>query len=343
MRTSVLGVESFWDEPRVVENALAAAKVTHADPRSIISALIASVLISRLLRGGGTDKEADSVRPWNPRLQDREYHEELLEYLKRGTDIDSLDTLDPSYEPDIGFEYKNKEVKKSIPPSIKSNILSTLKGIVGGPSTPERPSIEYSTKKPDVKARDNIGWAGLDNVGKDEAMTSLAQSVVDDYMFLIRETDVVPGTVTISSPLLQTSKGLPQTVQERWADQLQANCFPESLEKLELGGGEAMGYAYKCVGAGVYAVTRKLDPLPTDRNYEGTCGFFRGVTEVITLEAGDADTNMAVIGSLLGARHGLEGIPQNWWKGLKHFDFLTETFNPFVARVLDSYEAQAQS
>ncbi|GJJ68524.1 hypothetical protein EMPS_00870 [Entomortierella parvispora] len=344
MRTSVLGVESFWDETRVVENALAAAKVTHADPRSIISALIASVLISRLLRGGGTNEHADSARVWNPRLRDSEYHEELLEYLRRGTDIRTLDTLDPDYERDIGNEFKRKPVKQSVPPTIKYNFFNTVRGIVGGPSAPVSPKVEYSTKRPRAIARDNIGWAGLDNVGEHDAMTALARSVVSDYLFLIKETDVVPASVTITNPALQrTSEEQPRTIQERWAEQLQANCFPESLHKLELGDGEAMGYAYKCVGAGFYAVTRRIDPLPTDPNYEGTCGFFRGVTEVITLEAGDADTNMAVVGSLLGARHGLEGIPQNWWTGLKHFEFLTETFNEFLARVMDSYEeVQAQ-
>lgn len=343
MRTSVLGVESFWDEPRVVENALAAAKVTHADPRSIISALVSSVLISRLLRGGGTDKEADSARAWNPRLSDPEYQEGLLEYLRRGTDIRTKDTLDPEYEPETGIEFQNKTLKKPGTASVKSGFFNAVKGIIGGPTPPEVSRIEYSTKKPNVKVREDVGWAGLDQVGEDPAMATLTRSVLDDYMFLLTDTDVVPGIVTITDPLLQQPSGeRPSTVQERWAKELQTHCFPESLEKLELGDGATMGYAYKCIGIGCYSVTRQLDPSPTNRAYEGARGFFRGVTEAVTLEAGDADTNMAVVGSLLGARHGLDGIPTGWWTGLKHFDFLTETFNAFVARVLDSYQAQAE-
>lgn len=32
----------------------------------------------------------------------------------------------------------------------------------------------------------------------------------------------------------------------------------------------------------------------------------------ILLLGGDTDTNAAIIGGLLGARFGLQGIPQNW-------------------------------
>ena len=51
MRTAVLGIPFFVDEEKVVSNAINAAKVTHADPRSVVSAVIVSVLISRMLRG----------------------------------------------------------------------------------------------------------------------------------------------------------------------------------------------------------------------------------------------------------------------------------------------------
>lgn len=33
MRTGVVGAPFFWDERKVVENSMMAAKVTHADPR----------------------------------------------------------------------------------------------------------------------------------------------------------------------------------------------------------------------------------------------------------------------------------------------------------------------
>ena len=65
--------------------------------------------------------------------------------------------------------------------------------------------------------------------------------------------------------------------------------------------------------------------------------------EQVTLEAGDADTNCAVMGSLLGARFGLEqGVPAAWWTALQHRTFLERTVNTFADRVLDNFEAYQQ-
>lgn len=36
MRTGVVGAPYFWDEKKVVENCMMAAKVTHADPRFVL-------------------------------------------------------------------------------------------------------------------------------------------------------------------------------------------------------------------------------------------------------------------------------------------------------------------
>ncbi|KAI8597915.1 ADP-ribosylation/Crystallin J1 [Dissophora ornata] len=214
MRTSVLGVESFWDEARVVENALAAAKVTHADPRSIVSALIASVLISRLLRGGGQSADEDASRTWNPKLEQESYKLELLEYLRRGSDM---------------------------------------------------------------------------------------------------------------------------------KDELVASCFPKNLDDLKLGDAAGMGYTFKCIGIGYYAATKREDPAPTSDAYKGPAGLFRGVMEQVTLEAGDADTNGAVVGSLLGARLGVkEGIPNSWWTELKHFEWFSSTVDEYADRVIAMYEEQEQ-
>ncbi|KAI8622519.1 ADP-ribosylation/Crystallin J1 [Chytriomyces sp. MP71] len=51
MRTACLGVPFFWDEATVVQQTIDGAAVTHADPRSIVSCVIVTVLVSRMLRG----------------------------------------------------------------------------------------------------------------------------------------------------------------------------------------------------------------------------------------------------------------------------------------------------
>ena len=50
-----------------------------------------------------------------------------------------------------------------------------------------------------------------------------------------------------------------------------------------------------------------LDP----RSYQ------EGILEVIH-QGGDADTNAAVAGSVLGAKFGFSGIPQKWVEGLRY-------------------------
>lgn len=50
--------------------------------------------------------------------------------------------------------------------------------------------------------------------------------------------------------------------------------------------------------------------------------FFMQVITELTLEAGDADTNCAVAGALLGGRLGMKGLPSEWLTGLRNREFL---------------------
>ncbi|KAG0364087.1 hypothetical protein BGZ54_007857, partial [Gamsiella multidivaricata] len=369
MRTSVLGIESFWDEARVVENTLAAAKVTHADPRSVVSALIASVLISRLLRGGGQDAKEDSTRTWNPRLAQDEYKQELLDYLRRGTDINGEVSSDPAYEPETAQNvFKNKDERKiarmrlthPVPDaaprvatrSFQTAVLDKLSHFIAGSPAAHRASDDWNKDRPTVELRGDIGWAGMDKVGENEAMGSLARSVLRDYKFLLLRTDVVPPTIrNVALEGRNTAAGhagadatqTPERIQEKWSRELESSCFPSKLEELELGDADKMGYTFKCVGIAFYTATRCEDPAPTDDAYKGPSGLFRGTMEQVALEAGDADTNGAVVGSLLGARYGVsEGIPRSWWTELRHFEWLDGVVDQFADRVIAMYEQQMQ-
>jgi ADP-ribosylglycohydrolase len=78
----------------------------------------------------------------------------------------------------------------------------------------------------------------------------------------------------------------------------------ESLEALDLDEGmnpgepNRLGYTLKALGAALWALRHAST-------------FAEGLLPVID-EAGDADTNAAVAGALLGARFGLRGIPEPW-------------------------------
>ncbi|KAF9438665.1 hypothetical protein BGZ76_006038 [Entomortierella beljakovae] len=317
MRTSVIGIESFWDESRVVENSLAAAKVTHTDPRSVVSALISSVLISRLLRGGGLDKSIDDKQSWNPKLSESSYRQELLSYLERGTSLQGQISLEPSYDPET-------PVNRFQPKSYEE--LEQARE----PRKPDERDFRVwkpNMNRPKVVLRSDTGWKGIDKVGEDESMGALARSVVSDYRFLVQQTNVAPPP--------ENGK----RSQDVWTAELEKHCFPENLRALALGNPRAIGYTYKCIGVSFYGATRRIDPSPTLPEYGGPDGLFRGVLEQVTLEGGDADTNDAVLGSLLGARFGLEqGIPVGWWSELTHAKWLNKTFDEFMERVLDNYD-----
>ncbi|KAF9936978.1 hypothetical protein BGZ65_001908 [Modicella reniformis] len=331
MRTAVTGTEAFWDEPRVVENTMAAAKITHADPRSVQSALLSAVLISRLLRGGGSTAEADKAQTWNPRISEPAYRQELLAYLQRGTNLQGEHSLNPAYDEKTDTnrfqpkDYKALE-KKYLEDEVRGHKLINSQLQNMGQS---RGNVDRSK----VTLRTDIGWAGINHVGEDEAMTALARSVMADYKFLLQDTDV-------ASPSGQRQ----ERVQDVWTRDLETHCFPQTLERLTLGESHAIGYTLKCIGIGYFGVTRREDPSPTSPEYHGPSGLFRGLMEQVTLQGGDADTNDAVMGSLLGARFGLErGIPKSWWTGLKHIAWLESTVDAYAERVLANYDAQYTS
>jgi ADP-ribosylglycohydrolase len=99
-----------------------------------------------------------------------------------------------------------------------------------------------------------------------------------------------------------------------------------SLDGLDLDEGmnpgeeNRLGYTLKTLGAALWALRHA-------RTFEA------GVTAIIH-EAGDADTNAAVAGALLGARFGLGGIPAAWVRELVHHPALEERIERLLALCL---------
>jgi ADP-ribosylglycohydrolase len=81
--------------------------------------------------------------------------------------------------------------------------------------------------------------------------------------------------------------------------------------------GNRIGYTLKALGAAFWAL----------QNAET---FSDGLLTVIH-EGGDADTNAAVAGALLGARFGFEAIPQEWRAGLVFYRELLERAEQLIA------------
>ncbi|NES73153.1 MAG: ADP-ribosylglycohydrolase family protein [Okeania sp. SIO2D1] len=98
-----------------------------------------------------------------------------------------------------------------------------------------------------------------------------------------------------------------------------------SLEALDLDEGlnpgekDRVGYTLKTLGAGFWA-------LQHGKSYRD------GILKIIS-EGGDADTNAAVAGALLGAKFGYRSIPQQWIDGLVYKQELATKVERLIALV----------
>jgi ADP-ribosylglycohydrolase len=78
-----------------------------------------------------------------------------------------------------------------------------------------------------------------------------------------------------------------------------------------------IGYTLKATAAGLWALKNSKD-------------FEEGIVQVIK-EGGDADSNAAVAGALLGVKFGYSRIPERWKAGLLNRPRLDESLNKFIA------------
>mmetsp|Transcript_20602 Transcript_20602/g.53242 ORF Transcript_20602/g.53242 Transcript_20602/m.53242 type:complete len:437 (-) Transcript_20602:139-1449(-) len=79
----------------------------------------------------------------------------------------------------------------------------------------------------------------------------------------------------------------------------------DALRALHLDDPHSLGYTYKCLGAGLWA-------------FRSQAGSFEAGVRAIVAEGGDADTNGAVAGALLGCRLGFSRLPGAWVAQLAH-------------------------
>ncbi|KAB5593910.1 ADP-ribosylglycohydrolase [Ceratobasidium theobromae] len=102
-------------------------------------------------------------------------------------------------------------------------------------------------------------------------------------------------------------------------DELHKYLYAKSLEDMKLDDRQHIGYTYKCLGAGVWALRKALDtPQP------GHSGLFEECITEITMQGGDGDTNATVAGSLLGAYLTDTALPEHWVQHLCHGTWLAE-------------------
>jgi hypothetical protein len=68
VRAALLGVPKFWDGTTVIENTADCCRITHPDPMCMMSCVIVSTLVARILRGQDLENEDndDIVSPPTP-------------------------------------------------------------------------------------------------------------------------------------------------------------------------------------------------------------------------------------------------------------------------------------
>ncbi|EAY31053.1 ADP-ribosylglycohydrolase family protein [Microscilla marina] len=79
----------------------------------------------------------------------------------------------------------------------------------------------------------------------------------------------------------------------------------------------SIGYTLKALGCAWWAL-------------QYSSSFEKGISKIIH-EGGDADTNAAIAGAVLGARFGYENIPQRWLNGLAKKDWLLDQVKQLIS------------
>ncbi|KAJ7191927.1 ADP-ribosylglycohydrolase-domain-containing protein [Mycena pura] len=92
--------------------------------------------------------------------------------------------------------------------------------------------------------------------------------------------------------------------------EFERHAYAERLDDLVLVD-RTMGYVYKCLGAALWCLRQTLTRQET----------FRSAMTKLVMFGGDADTNGAVAGALMGALVGYEYLPQEWRDGMRHAEW----------------------
>ncbi|KAJ7701236.1 ADP-ribosylglycohydrolase-domain-containing protein [Mycena rosella] len=92
--------------------------------------------------------------------------------------------------------------------------------------------------------------------------------------------------------------------------EFEQHAYAETLDALVLCD-RAMGYVYKCLGAALWCLRQVLTRQET----------FRSAMTALVMCGGDADTNGAVAGALMGALYGYEYLPKEWRDGMRHAEW----------------------
>ena len=93
-----------------------------------------------------------------------------------------------------------------------------------------------------------------------------------------------------------------------------------SFQSLKLDESKAIGYTFKCAATAFVGVNSKIK---TGKE------FIKLMTELVR-EAGDADTNGAVCGAVIGCKIGYSNLPHDWLEKMPHIKWLDGKVDQFL-------------
>jgi ADP-ribosylglycohydrolase len=104
--------------------------------------------------------------------------------------------------------------------------------------------------------------------------------------------------------------------------EFEAACAPVgSFADLNLDEPSSIGYTYKCLAAGLHGARSKAS--------------FEETIVQLAVQGGDADTNAAVAGALLGCKIGFKNLPQHWIRGLKNRAWLDRNIDNLLGLLIE--------
>eukprot|EP01096_Ripella_sp_DP13-Kostka_P004716 TRINITY_DN17108_c0_g1_i1.p2 TRINITY_DN17108_c0_g1~~TRINITY_DN17108_c0_g1_i1.p2 ORF type:complete len:138 (+),score=55.01 TRINITY_DN17108_c0_g1_i1:32-415(+) len=117
--------------------------------------------------------------------------------------------------------------------------------------------------------------------------------------------------------------------EKEWAEDFTKYFDAKDFKEMELDDQPTIGYTFKAMGAAILAFRQFIQSETRDEKV------FASVLNAITLEAGDADSNACVAGSLMGLCLGLSHFPSPFLVHLPHFPELSRLALFFFSNNLD--------
>ncbi|KAI8968360.1 hypothetical protein BDF20DRAFT_177082 [Mycotypha africana] len=155
----------------------------------------------------------------------------------------------------------------------------------------------------------------IDTLPVNDKLQALVRNVVETNKSIL--------TAPYTDPLFVTPE-TDMTQMHKYYLQLLHYCLPTSLENLDLDAGLYEKDAFKCLSAALYCLTREVPPhLETE--------YFKRMLMDIVMQGGDADTNAATAGAMLGARFGYSLLPTEWVVGMRRWEWLEDKVDEFCS------------